>query len=127
MEVRRLGNRFNRESERYAGSAETLDTIVGGKLVGSFYLGGIRLTNVLWAGYRHDYLQNVYSVSSSFLDGDISSFITRSPRFSADSVVAGAWINADITQRFSVSVNYAAEANHEYIGNLFTLGLKYKF
>jgi hypothetical protein len=27
----------------------------------------------------------------------------------------------------SLGVNYAAEANHRYIGNLFTLGLKYKF
>jgi outer membrane autotransporter protein len=109
------------------GSAETLDTIVGGKLVGSFYLGRVRLTNVLWAGYRHDYLQNVYAVSSSFLDGGIGSFVTQSPRFSADSIVAGAGVNADITSRFSVSVNYQAQANSDYIENLFTMGLKCKF
>jgi outer membrane autotransporter protein len=109
------------------GSAETLDTIVGGKLVGSFYLGPVRLTNVLWAGYRHDYLENIYSVSSTFLDGGLGSFITRGPRFSPDSVVAGVGVNADVTRNIFVSFNYNAEANSDFIGNLFTLGLKYKF
>ena len=109
------------------GSAETLDTIVGGKLVGSFYLGPVRLTNVLWAGYRHDYLENIYSVSSTFLDGGLGSFTTRGPRFSPDSVVAGVGVNADVTRNIFVSFNYNAEANSDFIGNLFTLGLKYKF
>jgi fibronectin-binding autotransporter adhesin len=109
------------------GSAETLDTVVGGKFAGSFYLGSVRITNLLWAGYRHDYLQSIYSVSSSFIDGGIGSFVTQSPHISADSLVAGAGVNADLTARFSVSVNYSIEANQDYLGNLFTLGLKYKF
>jgi outer membrane autotransporter protein len=77
--------------------------------------------------YRHDYLENIYSVSSTFLDGGLGSFITRGPRFSPDSVVAGVGVNADVTRNISVSFNYNAEANSDFIGNLFTLGLKYKF
>ena len=109
------------------GSAETLDTIVGGKLVGAFYLGRMRVTNTLWAAYRHDYLENVYAVSSTFIDGGVNSFVTQGPRFSADSVVAGAGVNADVTRNISVSFGYQAEANSDYLGNLFSLGVKYKY
>jgi hypothetical protein len=48
----------------------------------TFNLGGIRLDNEIWAGYRHEFLQTQYAVANSFLDGGVNTFSIRSPRFS---------------------------------------------
>jgi outer membrane autotransporter protein len=109
------------------GSADSLQTTVGGKIVIVFNLGGIRLNNEIWAGYRHEYLQTQYAVASSFLDGGVNTFSTRGPRFSPDSIVGGVGTNAEITRNWSVSFNYNVEANDTYYGHEFLLGLKYKF
>jgi outer membrane autotransporter protein len=109
------------------GSADSLQTVVGGKLVATFNLGPVRLNNEIWAGYRHEYLQTQYAVASSFLDGGVNTFSTRSPRFHPDSIVGGVGTNAEITRSWSVSFNYNVEANDTYYGHEFLLGLKYKF
>jgi outer membrane autotransporter protein len=92
------------------GSADSLQTTVGGKILLTFNLGGIRLNNEIWAGYRHEFLQTQYSVASSFLDGGVNTFSIRSPRFSPDTFVGGVGANAQITRSWSVSFNYNVEA-----------------
>jgi outer membrane autotransporter protein len=109
------------------GSADSLQTTVGGKILITFNLGGIGLNNEIWAGYRHEFLQTQYAVASSFLDGGVNTFSIRSPRFSPDSFVGGVGTNAQITHSWSVSFNYNVEANDTYYGHEFLLGLKYKF
>ncbi len=109
------------------GSADSLQTVVGGKLVATFNLGPVRLNNEIWAGYRHEYLQTQYAVASSFLDGGVNTFTTRSPRFHPDSIVGGVGTNAEITRSWSVSFNYNVEANDTYYGHEFLWGLKYQF
>jgi outer membrane autotransporter protein len=109
------------------GSADSLQTVVGGKLVATFNLGPVRLNNEMWAGYRHEYLETQYAVASRFLDGGVNIFTTRSPRFHPDSIVGGVGTNAEITRCWSVNFNYNVEANDTYYGHEFLWGLKYKF
>src|SRR5690348_14489701 len=48
------------------GTADTLLSVAGAKFIWVCHLGGIRLTNTVWGGWRHEFLTPYYSVNATF-------------------------------------------------------------
>lgn len=110
------------------GTADSLRSVVGGKLIFLCNFLGLRLTNTLWAGWEHEFLKPYYSVNATFAGfGGVGAFETRGARFGHESVTGGAGVSFDLITNVSVNFNYDVQANDSYMDHFFNLGVGYKF
>lgn len=79
------------------------------------------------AAWQHEFLNDSRSISASFAGGQLSSFTVQTTKPHRDAVLAGAGINATISDRFTVYVDYDAQAASNYIEHSFKGGLKISF
>jgi len=110
------------------GTADSLRSVAGGKLVFLFNFLGLRLTNTIWGGWEHEFLKPYYSVNASFRGFEgLGSFETRSARFGHESFTGGVGASFGLITNVSVNFNYDVQANDSFTDHFFNLGLIYKF
>jgi uncharacterized protein with beta-barrel porin domain len=110
------------------GTADSLRSVAGGKLVFLFNLIGLRLTNTIWGGWQHEFLKPYDSVNATFAGfGGLGAFETRSARFGHESFTGGAGVSFDLITNVSVNFNYNVQANDSFMDHFFNLGLGYRF
>ena len=110
------------------GTADSLRSVAGGKLIFLFNFVGLRLTNTLWGGWQHEFLQPYYSVNAAIQGFEnLGAFETRSARFGHESFTGGAGVSFDVITNVSVNFNYNVQANDSFMDHFFNLGLGYKF
>jgi autotransporter-associated beta strand protein len=107
--------------------AHSLATTVGARVDRPITLkNGMVLTPSARAAWKHEFLNEASTVTARFEEGD--TFSVRGTEAEADSLLVGAGLNLDISDRLGVYVTYDTElARSDMSNHTFSLGVNWKF
>ena len=93
----------------HGGKGESLRTAFGAKASYDWKVGGVLIKPEMRAAWQHEYGDAAYALDSSFANGAANSFLVNGPRLGRDSLLLGAGLAVEFTERCSTYVYYDGE------------------
>jgi autotransporter-associated beta strand protein len=108
-------------------SDNSLVSRLGGHVSYKAQIGGVTVTPDLSVEWEHQYLENHYTVTSSFASGIGGPFSVSGPRTGSDSARVGAGVNVQLSERVSTFLYYNGQFGQRLVSNSVNGGLSVSF
>jgi outer membrane autotransporter protein len=107
---------------------DSLRSRLGGRVSGTFDVGGMVLTPHLDASWQHEFMDQSRGITSQFDGAGLGSFIVTTDRPSRDSALVDLGVDLQVNEAIGVFANYAVQAGQsDYFGQSVQAGVKFGF